>query len=226
MLFMDLDGTLLDVRQRHYAVYREILGQRDIRGVPIQAKDYWGHRLEAKPIDDILKASRLFPPKYKTFVERFEQRLESPDLLTLDEVRVGVTTALQKLYTKTPICLVTQRRDENALTSQLAQLGLKKFFASVLHGAPPKPRRRTDEVRAKHKIELIKKRYRIMPTEGLYIGDTERDVEVARHFGWDVFLVEGGHRTKALQIKADPDRIVVDLAAALEFMLPGGRWQR
>jgi hypothetical protein len=47
-------------------------------------------------------------------------------------------------------------------------------------------------------------------------------------FRWqfEVWLVEGGHRKKELEIKADPDRIVADLSASLRFLLPGGRWQR
>ncbi len=226
MLFIDFDGTLLDVSQRHYATYVEVLGMPDIRGVPIPQKEYWGLRIENKPVKEILKRSRLFPTKFKTFIERFEERLETPEMLGLDELRPGTVTALGKLYTKTPIVLVTQRRDGEALESQLAELKLKSYFVSVLSGAPPRLRRMDPKQRSKHKTELIKQRYRLPPTEAVYVGDTETDVQVARAFGWEVYLVENGHRKKDLQIKADPDRIVPDLPAALKWLLPGGRWQR
>lgn len=226
MLFIDFDGTLLDVSQRHYATYVEVLGMPDIRGVPIPQKEYWGLRIENKPVKEILKRSRLFPTKFKTFIERFEERLETPEMLGLDELRPGTVTALGKLYTKTPIVLVTQRRDGEALESQLAELKLKSYFVSVLSGAPPRLRRMDPKQRSKHKAELIKQRYRLPPTEAVYVGDTETDVQVARTFGWEVYLVENGHRKKDLQIKADPDRIVPDLPAALKWLLPGGRWQR
>jgi len=226
LLFIDVDGTLLDVSQRHYATYVEVLGMPDIRGVPIPQKEYWGLRIENKPVKEILKRSRLFPTKFKTFIERFEERLETPEMLGLDELRPGTVTALGKLYTKTPIVLVTQRRDGEALESQLAELKLKSYFVSVLSGAPPRLRRMDPKQRSKHKAELIKQRYRLPPTEAVYVGDTETDVQVARTFGWEVYLVENGHRKKDLQIKADPDRIVPDLPAALKWLLPGGRWQR
>jgi phosphoglycolate phosphatase-like HAD superfamily hydrolase len=226
VLFIDLDGTLLDVSKRHYATYVEVLAMPDIRGVPIPLKEYWGLRIENKPVNDILKRSRLFPPKYKTFIERFEERLETPEMLGLDGLRPGTETALGKLYTKTPIVLVTQRRDGEALESQLAGLGLTKYFVTVLSGAPPRLRRTDPEQRWKHKAQLIKDRYKLPPTESVYLGDTETDVKVARHFHWEVYLVENGHRKKELQIKADPDRIVPDLPGALKFLLPGGRWQR
>lgn len=226
MLFMDLDGTLLDDTARHYSTYAELLGLPEMRGLPIPDKEYWGLRREGKPIEEILRKSRLFPTKFKEFGQRFEERVETPEMLALDRVRVGTETALGKLYTKTPIVLVTQRRDGEALESQLAGLGLTKYFVTVLSGAPPRLRRTDPEQRWKHKAQLIKDRYKLPPTESVYLGDTETDVKVARHFHWEVYLVENGHRKKELQIKADPDRIVPDLPGALKFLLPGGRWQR
>ncbi len=226
MLFLDLDGTLLDDTQRHYASYVDILGLPDLRGVPIPEKEYWGLRREGKPVDDILRASRLFPTKFKLFGERFADRVETPEMLALDTVREGVETALGKLYTKTPIVLVTQRRDGTELKNQLARLKLAKFFAEVLFGAPPVGRRVTKDDRWQHKAGLLRARYKLLPTQAMFIGDTEHDVKAARSLGFEVWLVEGGHRTKELQIKADPDRIVSDLSGGLKYLLPGGRWQR
>ena len=226
MLYLDLDGTLLDDAARHYATYVEILSQPDMRGVPIPEKEYWGLRREGKPVKDILKRSRLLPMKFKTFGEKFEARLETPEMLSMDTVREGVVTALGKLYTKTPICLVTQRRNHEELENQLAQLELTKYFAAVVSGAPKAGRRPDPNLRANHKADLVRKRYRILPTEAMYIGDTENDVKCARALRFEVWLVEGGHRTKELQVKAEPDRIVADLSASLKHLLPGGRWQR
>ena len=226
MLYLDLDGTLLDVTTRHYATYVEILGMGEMRGVPIPEKEYWGLRREGKKWQDILRKSRLFPNKFKKFAEHFDARLETPEMLMMDNVREGVETALGKLYTKTPICLVTQRRDDAELENQLTQLRLKKYFAAILSGTPTATRRPDPDARWKHKADLVRARYRILPTETVYLGDTENDVKAARSLGFEVWLVEGGHRTKELQIKADPDRIVADLAASLKHLLPGGRWQR
>ena len=226
MLFLDLDGTILDVTARHYATYVEVLGMSELRGHPIPEREYWGLRRETKKVDDILRKSRLFPTKFKLFGERFDARLETPEMLAMDVVRPGVETALGKLYTKTPIVLVTQRREGEELENQLAQVGLRKYFASVLFGRPEQGRRPDPNIRWMHKADLIRKRYRILPTEALYIGDTETDVKAAKSLGFEAWLVEGGHRTKELQIKSDPDRIVADLSASLKLLLPGGRWQR
>ena len=226
MLFLDLDGTLLDDTARHYATYSEILAAPDMRGVPIPDKEHWGLRREGKPVEEILRKSRLFPTKFKEFGQRFEERLETPEMLSLDKVRVGVETALGKLYTKTPIVLVTQRRDGPELENQLARLGLRKYFAEVLFGAMKPSRRPSKDDRWQHKASLLKARYKLLPTEALFIGDTENDVKAARSLKFDVWLVEGGHQNKELQIKADPDRIIADLVGGLKFMLPGGRWQR
>jgi phosphoglycolate phosphatase-like HAD superfamily hydrolase len=226
MLFLDLDGTLLDVTRRHYATYVDVLESPEMRGVPIPPREYWVLRREGKPPEELLKRSRLFPTKFKPFVERFEERLESPELLLLDQLRPGVETALGKLYTKTPIVLVTQRRDGEALASQLAGLSLSRYFVTVLFGAPPRLRRADPAARAKHKAELIRARYKLPPAQSVYVGDTETDVKTARALGFEAYLVEGGHRCREAQIKADPDRLVADLPAALKDLLPGGRWQR
>jgi beta-phosphoglucomutase-like phosphatase (HAD superfamily) len=226
VLFLDLDGTTLDVTKRHYATFTEVLGLADIRGVPIPEREYWSLRREGKPWEDLVKLSKVFPPKYKTYQERFDERLETPEMLELDTPRTGIETFLGKMYTKTPIVLVTLRKDGEALESQLAALGLRKYFVTVLFGAPKLGRRKDPDARWKHKAHLIKARYKILPTDSLLIGDTETDVKAARDCGFEVMLVEGGHRKKDLQIKADPDRIVADLPAALKHILAGGRWQR
>jgi phosphoglycolate phosphatase-like HAD superfamily hydrolase len=226
VLFLDLDGTLLDDVARHYATYVEILGTPEMRGVPIPEREYWALRREGKPPDDILRKSRLLPMKFKQFAERFADRLETPEMLALDKVRTGVETALGKLYTKTPIVLVTQRRDSAELENQLVSLKIRKYFVEVLHGAPKIGRRTTKDDRWQHKAGLIRARYKILPANALYIGDTENDVRAAKSLSFEVWLLEGGHRNKEQQIKADPDRIEADLAGSLKHLLPGGRWQR
>lgn len=226
MLFLDLDGTALKVRQRHYAAYTGALDLPDVRGVPIPEKEYWGLRVRGEPWAKILKRSRLLPTRYAAYQAAFQARLEAPELLGLDEPVEGLETFLGKVYTKTPIVLVTQRRDGGALERQLTNLNLRKYFVEVLHGVPPERRRPDPTLRARHKAALVRARYRLPPTESLWVGDTETDVGAARDLGFDVWLVEGGHRTKALQIKSDPDRIVAHLPGSLEFMLAGGRWTR
>jgi beta-phosphoglucomutase-like phosphatase (HAD superfamily) len=226
MLFLDLDGTLLDVKARHYATYSDVLAMPDLRGQPLPQKEYWGLRMENEPIDAILRMSRLFPTKFKTFIQRFDEKIESAEMLALDVVRSGTETALGKLYTKTPIVLITQRSDKVNLGAQLASLRLEKYFANVLNGAFPKPRRPDPDARWRHKAKLVRDHYKILPTHSVYIGDTETDVKAARDLKFEVWLVENGHRTKELQMKADPDRIVPDLPGALKYLLPGGRWQR
>lgn len=226
MLFLDLDGTLLHVRNRYYAAYTTVLAHKDVRGQPIPEREFWDLWQEAKTLDLILQRSRLLPMKFAAFKSRFEARLEAPELLSLDEASPGLHTFLGKVYTKTPIVLVTQRRDGEALEDQLALLRVRKFFAEVLFGAPPPSKRPDRTLRYRHKAALIQARYRILPAGALYLGDTETDVAAARVLGFDVWLVEGGNRKRAVQMKADPDRLVPHLPASLEFMLPGGRWSR
>src|SRR5262249_21651895 len=142
------------------------------------------------------------------------------------KVRPGTETALGKLYTKTPIVLLAQRREAINLDTQLIALGIKKYFAAILSGAPERRKRVDPDARWKHKAKLVRDRYRFIPTESVYVCDTETDVKAARDLKFESYLVENGHRTREECIKADPDRLVPDLSGALKFLLPGGRWQR
>ena len=226
MLFLDLDGTLLDDRRRHYETYAEVLGRPEFRGMPIPEKEYWERKIRGEATDQFLRDARLFPTKFRKFREVFEARLESPEMLAYDELKEGSATFLGKLYTKTPIVLVTQRRQKNNLEAQLVGLGIRKYFVEVLFGGPSLPRRPDRTHRGKEKAKLIRARYKMPPTDSVLVGDSENDVYCAREMGWTVFLVEGGHRVRKLQMEADPDRLLPDLPAALKYLLPGGRWQR
>lgn len=226
MIFIDLDGTLVDDTVRQYAAYVETLSLPAMRGVPLPEREYWALRRQGTDWRQLLRKSRLLPTKFDDFHERFLARREEPDLLALDVLRPGAQTALSKLHTKTPLVLLSLRADEVQLRGQLARLGIERYFAALLWGAPPLARRVGPNHRADTKIRHVRRRYRLPPTEAVLMGDTETDVAVARSFGFECYLVEGGHRDKRLQVKADPDWIVPDLPAALETLLPGGRWQR
>lgn len=226
MLFVDLDGTILDDRRRHYAAYEATLKQPDVKGIPIPEKEYWFWKQNQGGVDDLLKRSKLFPTKYKTYKERFPLLLESPDFLDLDVLRSGSETFLSRMFTKTPIVLVTQRRDGDALMGQLGLLGIQKYFVTVLFGAPEGPRALDSKQRGRHKAERVKARYRLPPTDSIWLGDTETDREAARIMGYRSVLVEGGHRSKTRLLRCEPERIVTDLAEVLSELLPGGRWQR
>ena len=226
MLFLNCDGTLLSDEKRHYAAYTSTLEMPDIGGVPIPEREYWSLKREGRPWEGVLRRSKVFPGRFTRFKERFEERLEAPEFLSLDELKPGTETFLGKVYTKTPIVLLAQRRERAALDNELEDLGVRKYFVEVLSGVPRETRRKDPDLQWKHKAALIRARYRLLPTDALYLGDTEIDVQAARSLGFGVWLIEGGHRTKTLQIKANPDRIEANLPGSLKHMLPGGRWQR
>ncbi|MEL6186076.1 MAG: HAD family hydrolase, partial [Myxococcota bacterium] len=208
MLFLDLDGTLLRDERRHYAAYASVLETPEMRGVPIPSKEYWALRRKGEPWEGLLRRSRLLPMKFGGFREAFEAKREAPELLSLDTLAEGAKTFLGKLYTKTPIVLVTQRWDGGALEAQLEGLGVRSFFAETLHGAPRPERRPSPDRRGRHKAALVRARYRLLPNDAVYLGDTETDVQAARILGFAAWLVEGGHRDKARQV--NPIRVGFD----------------
>ena len=224
MIFLDLDGTTLDVEERWYATYCEILAMPDMRGLPIPRRRFWENKRRQKSWEHTLSESRLLPTKCErsstasTMASRRTRRLPS----------IGFSVA--RMYCARESRYADRLRDpttrRRALENQLALLDLRRYFVEVLFGAPPTTTRARGEGRGPGTAELIRSRYRLPPTDALFTGDTETDVHCARALGWQVFLVECGHRTRKLQPHADPDRGVLDLGSALVHALEGGRWSR
>jgi phosphoglycolate phosphatase-like HAD superfamily hydrolase len=226
VIFLDLDGTLLDDTERHYQTYLELCHAPDLKAVPIPKHEYWVLRRKGVSWEEILKKSRLFPTKFQHFRDRFEERVETPEMLTHNRLVEGAETFLGKVYTKTPIVLISQRNNAAGLETELHGYGVRKYFVTVLCGGPKRKRKDRPSDRGEQKASLIRQRYKMPPADALYIGDTETDVAVARAFGLTIFLVEGGHRSKEQLMKADPDRIVANLPGSLKYVLEGGRWAR
>ena len=74
-LFFDLDGTLLDIRRRHYAVYAEILIEMGIRPLPDGA--YWHAGAKAKAPLHRRRAARY---RRARFTARLLKRSSDPSL--------------------------------------------------------------------------------------------------------------------------------------------------
>lgn len=195
-VIVDLDGTLLDTRRRHHAVYVEALNA--LGGAPLPLPDLWRAKRRgvswARLLGDEALAAR--------FLDLWRARIEAPDMLALDQLQPGARRALQRLrgHGLRPV-LLTARRDRGALDHQLRDLGVRDAFAAVAAvGEGPKT-----------------------PPPGepalRWIGDTEADIEGARAAGIPVTAVTNGIRTRALLARAAPDDLAPSFGAAVSRLL-------
>lgn len=178
---VDLDGTLLDCRARHYAVYSEILLEMGYE--PITEEDYWSRRRAGQGTFEIV--SRLPDDAGRAFRITWMSRVERRDFLAMDRPFGGVAPALMDLARDNHLVLVTLRRDPEALAWQLEKKGLAPYFHEVISPWETVPSR---------KSELLSDWYPM--GQSWVIGDTETDIDLAADLNARVICVTNGARSK------------------------------
>lgn len=129
IMFLDLDGPLLDVRKRYHGVYAAALKELGPR--PLTANRYWGLKRRNVPERAILARSggeHLF----ETYQRRRLGLIEREEWLKLDALQPGTLGVLDWLQSRLPIVLVSLRSRRRALGHQLEWLGLCRRLAPVL----------------------------------------------------------------------------------------------
>lgn len=195
-VIVDLDGTLLDTRRRHHAVYSEAVGA--LGQAPLPLRDLWRAKRRGVGWDLLLGD----PRQLGAFFEVWKRRIEAPDMLALDQLHPGAARALRRLRDHgLQAVLLTARRDPAALEDQLRDLGVRDSLSEVVavgsgsKAPPPGP-------------PILR-----------WIGDTEADIEGARAAGVPVTAVTNGIRTPGLLAKAHPDDLAPSFSAAVTRML-------
>jgi phosphoglycolate phosphatase-like HAD superfamily hydrolase len=180
-LYFDLDGTLVDVRARHYAVYSDILREMAVR--PLPEGVYWGRRRAGEGTSSIV---RDLPGELRArFSAAWLERVELPEYLVLNRVYAGVPETLRVLSAGHRLVLLTLRRRRDALEDELSRTGLAEFFGETVS-----PAARGDPPR---KAELL--RGASQDNETWVVGDSEADIDLASDLGARCFCVTEGVRS-------------------------------
>lgn len=187
-IFLDLDGTLLDGKERHYHCYRSILAKSGFK--PISIDEYWENKKDMVNRRDLLSISGA-EEIYGEYLAAWLAMIESPDALALDRVQAGAVDCLRGWKEHgIKLTLVTMRRNQAALEDQLLATGLRQFLDAVLvcdhaEGGEGK----ADAVRSMFQTKVVTEK-------ALWIGDTEADWEAAKSLGCGVVLLANGLRNE------------------------------
>ena len=196
ILYFDLDGTLVDVRKRHYAAYADTM--RELGLTPLPEQTYWDARRDGASNADLM--GNVDTEYHNRFAEKWLARVESPSYVRLDTLIPGARATLAALRESYELVLVTMRQDRASLLEQLDELSLRKFFSAVYS------RDGSDEPQSKSKlIRLFGNSVRDGAT---VIGDSEADVEAARDLGIESVCVTSGVRSRRYLDGLEPDEVV------------------
>jgi phosphoglycolate phosphatase-like HAD superfamily hydrolase len=187
-IFLDLDGPLLDGKERHYHCYRSILERFGFK--PIGIDEYWEMKRNLVNRRDLLNRSSA-EEIYDDFLAAWLSMIESPNALALDKVQEGAVDCLRSWKEQgIGLTLVTMRKNKQTLEEQLMLTGLRQYLDAVLVCDPTEGGEgKADAVRSMFQVKRL-------VGKALWIGDTEADWEAADSLGVDVVLVSNGLRAK------------------------------
>lgn len=204
-LYFDLDGTLLDVRARYRELHRRTIAA--LGGRPLPFRTYWRLKRQATPETDIGRQCGLSGRKAERYQRLRTGAIEAPDLLALDTTVIGALDALDCFTREGHRCLiVTARRDELELQRQLLRTGLTERTLAVLRVPGVRP--------AAEKAAAMAADLAAHPAAALVFGDTEVEIEAARHVSARSCGVLTGLRSRRLLAAARPTHIQTSVAYA------------
>lgn len=199
-IFIDLDGPILDVSEKYYRVYSDILSQNGFK--VLSKSEYWNAKREKVPDLEILQRS-IAGSFLESYLYERKLLIESDPYLMYDKLQDGAVQVLEKLSENNELILVTLRTYPEQLHKQLEYLNIKKYFFSILSSS--------DEANPRWTIKynlikgfLVNKRI----SHGIFIGDTETDVLAGKELGFKTIVVLNGIRSHDLLIETRPSFVV------------------
>lgn len=211
-LFLDLDGVVLDVSKRYYAVHSDILSQ--LGGYPDELDKFWRMKRECASTEELTGLDAVASREYR---KRWTQLIEGPAYLAMDEYMPQARTALLLLGRDYDIVIVSLRHKAAALRQELKDLSFPKV-AQIL-SAPAKG----DPSLAKARLVQGSPHF---SRNAVIAGDTEVDIRAGKELGLTTIGVRGGLRTDALLGRESPDVMIdgmAQLPGALRELFRGGR---
>lgn len=181
-IYIDLDGTMLDIKKRYYKAYEELVGPD-----ALTREEYWDRRSLEGSNEAILKRQGFSVNAMNKFAEKWLQIIESDRLLDLDSLIPEIDSLIGR--SSENWIIITRRRSRRNLLKQLKKLGALGYFNRVIN------------IKDKTKYTL-----KASDTD-LVIGDTEDDIVLAKNNGLKSVAVAWGLRSSKELTEYRPDFI-------------------
>lgn len=189
-IFLDLDGPVLDGKQKHYRCYRDIV--EELGGQPVEIEKYWQEKRGGKNRKILAESFEDDKESLcEVFTEEWKKRIETREYLQYDILKPQVKPALNRLKSQSEcLALVTMRNSRENLIWQLKALEIIGYFDEIIA---------CSSMSNSTKCEEISKRFSKKDmVRSLVIGDTEMDIYTAGELGTDFIGIINGLRTEKI----------------------------
>jgi phosphoglycolate phosphatase-like HAD superfamily hydrolase len=198
-IFIDLDGTLLDVRSKYTKLYEEFLGH------PIDDHNlFWDLKRSGACDKEIFKllGINVDISEFRNFKIK---NIELENYLAYDSLLPGVAAYLDDLAKNYPLYVLTIRKNQSNLINQLNDLGIKNFFQKIISPSADL----FDLPGCDQKSALIDKLF--SSVDGYMIGDSEADIKCAKKVNLTSVSVLSGLRNFSYLQQLSPDIIITNI---------------
>lgn len=201
IILFDLDGTILDVSERIYKVYADILNAHN--RMALGKREYLVLKRNKVPIADILKRTGA-NDILGIFQKEWLQNIEKIKYLNLDKVNHLKMRFLNALRKKYNLVLISSRREKELLSKQLKKEKMDIIFSSVIAG--------TDN---RDKLNILGR----MDGQKLFIvGDTEEPIIIGKNSGIKTVAVSDGLREEGLLRSLSPDLLIKNIIGLRKYV--------
>ena len=202
VIFFDLDGTILDVSERIYRVYKDIMKKYNKKFL---SKDkYLKLKRRKMPVEEILKKTKA-EDIFLKFKKEWEREIEKPHYLELDKISDFEKKILLNLKSNYKLVLVMLRNHPKRLVSQLREKKIDRIFDKILVKSA-----RDYQSKWKLKYNLIKK-YGDYDKGSIVVGDTETDILAGKKLKIKTVAVIEGMRNREILGKCKSDFLIKNI---------------
>lgn len=182
-IIFDLDGTLLDSRQRHIEVLKDCLDEIIKKSYPIQ--DFVVFKAKGYSTYNYLNMKLgLSDSTSHEISARWAERIENINYLEFDKLYKDSMQALEFLYKNNQtLYLLTARKNKIALFEQIGWLKIKNYFEIIKCVSP-------------YNAKNEKKSFLEGISAELMVGDTEVDIEASTQAQIPCYILNRGFRNK------------------------------
>jgi len=198
LIFIDLDGTLIDVSQRWYSLHVDLSHRYEYKPLPKSA--YLNLKRAGIKESLIIGKTAIAPEVIGKYTQKRIELIETTDYLKKDELKAGALQFLEKLSKVAILILVTKRKNKVTCREELARLDIARFFSKIIIAGTLS---KSQSIRRIFKSQEYK--------HSLLIGDTEDDYLTAKKLGMRCILVCDNVHSKKRLAGLEPDYIIGNL---------------
>jgi phosphoglycolate phosphatase-like HAD superfamily hydrolase len=220
-IITDFDGPIMDLSDRYYHVYQLCLEQvrETNQSIRVLSKvEFWEYKQAQVSEQKVGIESGLRVDQAEVFKQIRDQTAHQLQYLSLDQVVPGAIAALDQVQASEVELIVMTLRRTCELNAAFEQYGLDRFFPLDCRYCLTDDDHKQGDIKDKTQL-MAQALSELKPEPNTWmIGDTEADIIAAQTHGIKVIGVLSGIRNLDRLEQYQPDKIVDNLATAIEFI--------